>query len=114
MKDAGLIEFYSTSFLRGFTWDNAIVIADETENFTFHEIDNVMTRIGENTRIIFTGDTRQTDLDGSKRLGTEGLTEAKKAFNDMDNFSTIEFNVHDIVRGETVKSWIMACENLAA
>lgn len=114
MKDAGLIEFHSTSFLRGLTWDNAIVIVDETENMTFHEIDNVMTRLGENTRIIFTGDVRQTDLDGSKKLGAEGLTKAKEVFCNMDAFECVEFNEHDIVRGELVKSWIMACNRYAA
>ena len=113
MKDAGLIEFHSTSFLRGLTWDNAIVICDETENFTFHEINNVMTRLGENTRIIFTGDVAQTDLDGSKKLGTEGLTTAKRVFEMMESFTCIEFCEHDIVRGPLVKSWIMAC-NAAA
>lgn len=113
MKDQGLIEFHSTSFLRGLTWDNAIVIVDEAENLTFHEIDGVMTRLGEDTRIIFTGDTRQTDLDGSKRLGEEGLSAAMKAFDNMRGFSCVEFNVHDIVRSELVKSWIMACERAA-
>lgn len=113
MKEQGLIEFHSTSFLRGLTWDNAIVLVDEAENLTFHEIDNVMTRIGEDTRIIFTGDTRQTDLDGSKRLGEEGLSAAMKAFDNMKGFSCIGFNVHDIVRSDIVKSWIMACERAA-
>lgn len=114
MKESGLIEFHSTSFLRGLTWDNAIVIVDEAENFTFHEIDNVMTRLGQNTRIIFTGDIRQTDLDGSRKLGNEGLSKAKEVFCNMNSFSCIEFNEHDIVRGELVKSWIMACNRLAA
>lgn len=114
MKESGLIEFHSTSFLRGLSWDNAVVIVDEAENLTFHEIDNVMTRIGENTRIIFTGDTRQTDLDGSKRMGSEGLTEAMKVFDSMETFESIEFNVHDIVRSEIVKSWIIACQDSAA
>lgn len=113
MKDAGMIEFHSTSFLRGLTWDNAIIVVDEAENLTFHEIDNVMTRIGHNTRIIFTGDTKQTDLDGSKRQGAEGLTQAMKAFDNMNDFESIQFNVHDIVRSEIVKSWIIACEDAA-
>lgn len=114
MKDQGLIEFHSTSFLRGLTWDNAVVIVDETENLTFHEIDNVMTRLGENTRIIFTGDTKQTDLDGSKRMGAEGLTLAREAFCSMDEFECVEFTWHDIVRGPLVKSWIMATNDIAA
>jgi len=114
MKAAGLIEFHSTSFLRGLTWDNAIVILDETENFTFHEIDSVMTRLGNNTRVIVTGDTKQTDLDGSRKLGSEGLSRAKEVFCSMDSFSCIEFTEHDIVRGPLVKSWIIACNNMAA
>lgn len=114
MKDAGLIEFHSTSFLRGLTWDNAIVIMDETENFTFHEIDSVMTRLGNNTRVIVTGDVKQTDLDGSRKLGAEGLTKAKEVFCSMDSFSCIEFTEHDIVRGPLVKSWIIACNAVAA
>jgi phosphate starvation-inducible protein PhoH and related proteins len=114
MKDVGMIEFHSTSFLRGLTWDNAVVVVDEAENLTFHEVDNVMTRIGQNTRIIFTGDTRQTDLDGSQRQGSEGLSQAMRVFNNMNGFDCVQFNVHDIVRSDVVKSWIMACEEVAA
>jgi phosphate starvation-inducible PhoH-like protein len=114
MKDAGFVEFHSTSFLRGLTWDNTVVVLDEAENLTFHELDSVMTRLGENTRIIINGDTTQTDLDGSRKLGHEGLTKAKQIFCDMDSFECIEFNEHDIVRGELVKSWIMACNALVA
>jgi len=114
MKDAGLVEFHSTSFLRGLTWDNAVVIVDESENLTFHEIDSVMTRLGENTNIIITGDTKQTDLDGSRRLGSEGLTKAKEVFCNMPSFACIEFTEHDIVRGALVKSWIKACNQMAA
>lgn len=114
MKEQGLIEFTSTSYLRGLTWDNAIVIVDEAENLTMHEIDNVMTRLGQNTRVIFTGDTKQSDLDGSKRLGQEGLTQAMRIFEDMEEFARIQFSCHDIVRGDLVKSWIMACEEKCA
>lgn len=112
MKEAGIIEFHSTSFLRGLTWDNAVVIVDESENLTFHEIDNVMTRLGKNTRIIFTGDTKQTDLDGRKN-GEQGLTKAQRVFCGMKEFSCIEFGVNDIVRSEIVKNWIVACEDAA-
>jgi phosphate starvation-inducible protein PhoH len=94
------------------TWDNAVVIVDEAENLTFHEIDNVMTRLGQNTRIIFTGDTKQTDLDGSKRIGQEGLSKAMRVFDNMKGFTCVQFNVHDIVRGPLVKSWIRACEEM--
>ena len=109
MKDAGLIEFMTTSFIRGLTWDNAIIVVDEGENMTFHEIDSIMTRIGENSRIIFTGDIRQTDLDGKKN-GTSGMQEALKVFDRMEEFESIEFNKYDIVRSDFVKSWIIASE----
>lgn len=111
MKDAGVVEFMTTSFVRGLTWDNAIVIVDEGQNMTFHEINSVMTRIGENTRIIFTGDTKQTDLDGRK-LGCEGMTHALKVFRNMGDFENIEFTKHDIVRSEFCKQWIVACEEM--
>ena len=109
MKDAGIIQFMTTSFVRGLTWDNATVIVDEGQNMTFHEINSVMTRIGENTRIIFTGDTKQTDLDG-KKLGFEGMTHALKVFSGMDSFAAVEFTKYDIVRSAFCKSWIVACE----
>jgi len=112
MKAQGLVEFHSTSFLRGLTWDNAIIIFDEAQNGTFHEINSVMTRLGQNTRVIISGDTAQTDLDGSRRLGAEGLSSACKAFQQMGSFECIEFNPYDIVRGDLVKSWILACEHI--
>lgn len=112
MKQAGIIEFMITSFVRGLTWDNAIVIIDEGQNMTFHEINSVMTRIGNNTRIIMTGDTKQTDLtEGKKHLGLEGMSQAIKVFENMDAFASIHFTKHDIVRSEFVKSWIIACEH---
>lgn len=113
MKDAGLIEFMTTSFVRGLTWDNAVVIIDEGQNMTFHEINSVMTRIGENTRIILTGDTKQTDLvEGKKHLGLEGMTQALQVFNNMDTFASVHFTKHDIVRSSFVRDWIIACEGM--
>ncbi len=111
MKDAGIIEFKSTSYIRGLTWDNAIIIVDEGENMTLHEIDSIMTRVGNNTRVIFTGDIRQTDLDGKKN-GTSGMAQALKIFDNMKEFASIKFNKHDIVRSEFVKSWIIASEEI--
>lgn len=113
MKDAGLIEFQTTSFVRGLTWDHAIVILEEAQNMTFHEIDNIMTRIGQDTRVIVTGDTKQTDLDGSKRLGAEGMSRAMQAFSNMKRCACVEFTVHDIIRSDFVKSWIMASQEAA-
>ncbi len=111
MKEVGLIEFETTSFIRGLTWDNAIVVIDEGENMTYHEIDSIMTRLGENTRIIFTGDIKQTDLDG-KRNGVCGIATALKIYNNMAEFEIIPFNKFDIIRGPLVKSWIIASEEI--
>lgn len=111
MKDAGLVTFMTTSFIRGLTWDNAVVVVDEGENMTFHEIDSIMTRIGENSRVIFTGDTKQTDLDGKKN-GATGMREAMQVFDNMKEFDCIAFNKYDIVRSDFVKSWIIASEEV--
>lgn len=110
MKDANIIEFMTTSFIRGLTWDNAIVIMDEAQNMTFHELDSVMTRLGENSRIIVTGDIRQTDLDGKKNGASCGMGNFVKVVEGMKEFSTLHFTVNDIVRSSIVKSWIMASE----
>jgi phosphate starvation-inducible protein PhoH len=112
MKDAGIIEFMVTSFVRGLTWDNAIVVVDEGENMTFHEIDSIMTRLGKNSRIIFTGDIIQTDLDGKKH-GVSGMADALRVFQEIDDFECVKFNKHDIVRSDFVKSWIIASEETA-
>lgn len=111
MKDAGLIEFSTTSFIRGLTWDNAILVVDEGENMTWHEINSIMTRVGHNTRVLFTGDLVQTDLDGSRKNGTCGMDHFLKVIQNMNNFASIKFNRHDIVRSDFVKSWITATED---
>jgi phosphate starvation-inducible protein PhoH len=108
MKAAGMVEFMTTSFVRGLTWDNAVVIVEEGENMTFHEIDSVMTRIGNNSRVIFTGDTKQTDLDGSKRNGTCGMEQFLQVIKNMKQFRDVKFTAYDIVRSDFVKSWILA------
>ncbi len=113
MKDAGLVEFMSTSYIRGLTWDNAIVILEEVENMTFHEIDSVITRTGENTRVIFAGDIKQSDLVGTKRQGESGMQEALKILCNMDEFDCVAFTTYDIVRGPLVKAWIEASEHAA-
>ena len=108
MKEAGIIKFMTTSYIRGLTWDNAIVIVDECQNMTFHEINSIMTRIGHNTRIIFTGDFNQTDL--NKKGDVSGMDKFMKTVKRMKEFCVIDFKSSDIVRSELVKAWIMACE----
>lgn len=110
MKDAGLVEFLTTSFIRGLTWNNTIVIIDEAQNANFHELNSIMTRIGEDSRVIVVGDVSQTDLRKSKNDCT-GLEQFVQIAQKMQQFSVITFTRHDIVRSEFVKSWIIACED---
>ena len=111
MKDAGVIEFMTTSFIRGLTWDNAVIVVDEGENMTFHEINSIMTRMGKNSRIIFTGDILQTDLDGKKH-GVSGMSDALNVFDCMRDFACVEFTKKDIVRSDFVRDWIVATEEV--
>jgi len=112
MKDAGLISFMPTSFIRGLTWNNAVVIVEEGQNMNFHEIDSVMTRVGHNSRVIYTGDIPQADLphSGRDKSGMKVLIDVMK---DLPNFESIQFTKHDIVRGDFCKRWIIATEHLA-
>ncbi|KKL85697.1 hypothetical protein LCGC14_1952150 [marine sediment metagenome] len=110
MKQAGIIRFMPTSYVRGLTWEDAMVVVDECQNMTFHEINSIVTRLGHNSRIIFTGDTNQTDL----RPVECGMEKLLQVVGNIQTFEKIEFNHHDIVRSEIVKSWIMATEELAA
>jgi len=110
MKHAGIIKFMSTSYIRGLTWDNVIVIVDEAENMNFHEIDSIMTRIGKNSRIVVTGDIIQTDL--IKRSNdSSGMPRMIDIIQKMPKFSNIVFTQHDIVRSQFVRDWIIASED---
>lgn len=112
MKRAGFVEFITTSYIRGLTWDNSIVIVDEGQNMNWHEVNSVMTRVGENTRIIFTGDLPQSDLIKSSRDST-GMSRLVKVAREMPkSFTVVTFTPHDIVRSEFVKQWIVASENV--
>lgn len=109
MKEAGLIHFMPTSFVRGLTWDNAIVIVEECQNMSFHEINSIVTRLGQSSRIIFTGDTNQTDL----RPVECGMDKLMKTVDNINRFAVVEFNHNDIVRSDIVRSWIVAAEMVA-
>lgn len=109
MKEEGLVSFVPTSFIRGLTWDNAIVIIDESQNLTDHEINSVMTRLGEDTRVIFAGDIVQNDLDG-RRGNESGFVKALNIFKRMEEFAVVQFTTDDIVRSSFVKNWIIANE----
>jgi phosphate starvation-inducible protein PhoH and related proteins len=108
MKKAHLIEFTPTSFIRGSTWDNEIVVIDEAQNMTFPEINSVLTRTGVNTRILITGDLVQTDL--TRKSEQSGFSKMVYVTSKMREFGMAEFGINDIVRSDFVKSWIIASE----
>ena len=111
MKQKKMIEFMSTSFVRGLTFDNAIIILDEVQNCNFGEIDTVMTRVGESSKIILCGDVKQDDLTNTRnRADNSGLRDFLKVVSKMDCFDTIEFNTEDIVRSGLVKEYIITKE----
>ena len=105
MKDNDYIQFSTTSYLRGITFNNSIVIVDECQNMAFQELDTIMTRIGENSRIIFCGDFRQTDLKNEEK---NGLSKFMKIVSKMRSFETIEFSENDVVRSGLVKEYLLA------
>ena len=100
------IKFWSTSFLRGTTLDNAIIIVDEFQNLNFHELDSIITRVGENTKIVFCGDASQTDL--TKTNERNGIIDFMKILRAMPSFEMIEFGIDDIVRSGLVKEYLIA------
>jgi phosphate starvation-inducible protein PhoH len=110
-KKFNTVEFLPTSFLRGQTWDNTIVVADEVQNMNFFEINTIMTRIGNNSKILLLGDTAQTDLYKNK-WDVSGIKSLEKAIQGNRFFDTVHFTKHDIVRSEFVKSWICSVEDL--
>ena len=106
LKSQETIKFWSTSFLRGTTLDNAIVIVDEFQNLNFHELDSIITRVGENTKICFCGDATQSDL--QKTNERNGIVDFMNILRKMPSFDIIEFGVDDIVRSGLVKEYIIA------
>ena len=106
LKAQETISFWSTSFIRGTTFDRAIIIVDEFHNLNFHELDSIMTRVGENTKIMFSGDATQTDL--IKQNERNGIVDFMRVLRLMSSIDIIEFGVEDIVRSGLVKEFILA------
>ena len=100
------IDFWSTSFIRGVTLDNAIIIVDEFSNLNFHELDSMITRIGEDSKLMFCGDITQTDLVRTNEK--DGISDFIRVLQDMKEFSCIEFGLDDIVRSGLVKSYLIS------
>jgi phosphate starvation-inducible protein PhoH len=107
LEEQGFIEFISTSFIRGMSFDDAIIIVDEMQNLTFEEIDTVMTRVGYRSKIIWCGDYRQTDLN-KKKNDMSGILKFFDIAMHMGAFTRIEFTPEDIVRSSLVKDYILA------
>ena len=100
------ISFWSTSFIRGVTLDNAIVIVDEFSNLNYHELDSIITRVGENTKIMFCGDATQSDL--VKTNEKNGIIDFMRILRIMSSIDIIEFGVEDIVRSGLCKEYLLA------
>ena len=105
LKKQGNVAFLSTSFLRGITLDNAINLEDECQNLNFHELDTIMTRVGQESKIMFSGDFDQTDLREDDEKA--GLGQFIKIINEMKEFYSCEFDIGDIVRSGLVRSYII-------
>ena len=106
LKAQETISFWSTSFIRGTTFDRAIILVDEFQNLNFHELDSIMTRVGENTKIMFCGDATQSDL--IKQNERNGIVDFMRVLRLMSSIDIIEFGVEDIVRSGLVKEFILA------
>ena len=106
LKDQGTINFLSTSYIRGTTLDDAIVIVDEFENLNFHELDSIITRVGQNSKIFFCGDATQTDLE--QTVERNGIVDFIKILRRMPSLDIIEFGIDDIVRSGIVKEYLIA------
>ena len=106
LKAQETVKFWSTSFIRGTTLDKAIILIDESQNLNFHELDSIITRVGEDSRIIFCGDATQTDL--IKQNEKNGIHDFMKIIQQLPElFTTIEFNINDIVRSGLVREYLI-------
>jgi phosphate starvation-inducible protein PhoH len=113
LKNKGIVEFESTSFLRGTTIDDAIIIIDEAQNLSYQELKTVLTRVGDNSKIIICGDVNQDDLTSSRYNEESGLKSIMKIMDRIPSVSKVEFEIQDIVRSGFVKEFIIAELNIA-
>ena len=110
LKQQETISFWSTSFIRGTTLDNCIIIVDEFSNLNFHELDSIITRVGENSKIMFCGDATQSDLIRTNERN--GIVDFMKILRQMPSFDIIEFGIEDIVRSGICKEYLVAKNEL--
>ena len=105
LKGQGTLYFLSTSFLRGLTFDNSIIIVDECQNMNFHELDTITTRLGQDSKIVFCGDFDQTDLQRTNEKN--GLHDFLRILEEMEEFNCTEFTIGDIVRSGFVRKYLI-------
>ena len=105
LKTQGSFYFLSTSFLRGLTFDNSIIIVDECQNLNFHELDTIITRVGQDSKIFFCGDFGQSDL--TRMNERNGLMDFLQILQEMQEFNCTEFDIGDIVRSGFVRSYLI-------
>jgi phosphate starvation-inducible protein PhoH len=110
LKKSGKIEFLSTSYVRGITLADCVVLVDEVQNQNAQELNSVITRVGSNCKIIFAGDLKQNDLVNRRELS--GLADFMKIIKRMTEFTFVEFGIDDILRSDLVRSYIIARNNL--
>lgn len=110
LNQAGQVEFLSTSFIRGITLSDAIIIVDEMQNLTFHELDSIITRVGRNCKFVMCGDYYQSDF--TKDADRKGILKFLNIIEQLNNFKVVEFGWEDIVRSDFVRDYIMTKEML--
>ena len=104
------LRFESTSFIRGTTFNNAIIIVDEMQNLNFHELDSVITRVGNQCKFIMCGDYYQSDF--QKENDKKGILQFMNIVVQLNQFDIVEFTWKDIVRSDFVRDYIMTKEML--
>jgi phosphate starvation-inducible protein PhoH len=108
-----MIKFTTSSNIRGLTFDDSVIIVDECQSMNYHELDTIITRVGESSKIIFCGDTAQDDLKQTKnRADVSGLYDFLKVLKAITSFDIVRFGVEDIVRSGLVKEYIIAKEKI--
>ena len=110
LKSKNKVDFISTSFIRGITISNSIVIIDECQNMMWSELSTILTRVGENCRVLICGDTKQSDL--TERTGKADVLKLLKVCQRMGSFDFIQMTRDDICRSGFVKQFIIECEEL--
>lgn len=106
LKNEKVIDFMCVSFLRGTTFDNCIMIVDECQNLNYHHLSTVITRVGQDSKIFFAGDSKQSDL--TKQSERKGFIDFARVLNEMDSFDLIQFGIEDVVRSGLVKDFLVA------